>query len=117
LGRFPDKRRDIDTTCPMGDIGMTALSVVFMLSLPAPPARFRDGARASRRPPIPRATCRRGREHESFARDHEYQRHGALSLLTGKVHAGVEERHRSREFVNFLKRRDAAYPTQTAIKC
>jgi hypothetical protein len=39
-----------------------------------------------------------------------------LSLLTGKVHAGVEERHRSWEFVKFLKRRDAAYPAQTAIK-
>jgi hypothetical protein len=120
LGRFPDKRRDIDTTCPMGDIGMTALSVVFMLSLPAPPARFRDGARASRRPQhrIRRshATCRRGRENESFPRDHEYRRHGVLSLLTGKVHAGVEERHRSWEFVKFLKRRDAAYPAQTAIK-
>src|SRR6201993_4816073 len=44
-------------------------------------------------------------EHESFARDHEYKRHGTLSLLagidllTGKVHARVEERHRSREFV------------------
>jgi hypothetical protein len=35
--------------------------------------------------------------------------HGTLSLLagidllTGKVHARVEERHRSREFVSFLK--------------
>jgi transposase len=61
-------------------------------------------------------------EHESFARDHEYKRHGTLSLLTGidlltgKVHARVEERHRSREFVNFLKLLDAAYPAETAIK-
>src|ERR1700688_2652439 len=61
-------------------------------------------------------------EHEGFARDHEYKRHGTLSLLagidllTGKVHARVEERHRSREFVAFLKLLDAAYPTETAIK-
>ena len=61
-------------------------------------------------------------EHEGFARDHEYKRHGTLSLLagidllTGKVHARVEERHRSREFVNFLKLLDAAYPAETAIK-
>jgi transposase len=61
-------------------------------------------------------------EHEGFARDHEYQRHGTLSLLagidllTGKVHARVEERHRSREFVDFLKLLDAAYPADTAIK-
>lgn len=60
--------------------------------------------------------------HPSFARDHEYQRHGTLSLLagidllTGKVHACVEHRHRSREFVGFLKRLDAAYPADTAIK-
>jgi transposase len=60
--------------------------------------------------------------HAAFARDHEYKRHGTLSLLagidllTGKVHACVEERHRSREFVDFLKKIDAAYPTDTAIK-
>jgi transposase len=60
--------------------------------------------------------------HATFARDHEYKRHGTLSLLagidllTGKVHACVEDRHRSREFIGFLKRLDAAYPTDTAIK-
>jgi transposase len=63
-----------------------------------------------------------GGSRASFARDHEYQRHGTLSLLagidllTGKVHACVEDRHRSREFVGFLKRLDAAYPADTAIK-
>jgi transposase len=60
--------------------------------------------------------------HATFARDHEYKRHGTLTLLagidllTGKVHALVRDRHRSREFVEFLKRLDAAYPTGTAIK-
>lgn len=60
--------------------------------------------------------------HPSWARDHEYKRHGTLSLLagidllTGKVHASVETRHRSREFVGFLKKLDIAYPTDTAIK-
>jgi transposase len=60
--------------------------------------------------------------HETFARDHEYQRHGTLSLLagidllTGRVHVRVEDRHRSREFVGFLKQLDAAYPPETAIK-
>jgi transposase len=60
--------------------------------------------------------------HPGWARDHEYKRHGTLSLLagidllTGKVHACVENRHRSREFVGFLKKLDAAYPTDTAIK-
>ena len=60
--------------------------------------------------------------HAAFARDLEYKRHGTLSLLagidllTGKVHSCVEERHRSREFVRFLKTIDAAYPTDTALK-
>jgi transposase len=60
--------------------------------------------------------------HATFARDHEYKRHGTLSLLagidllTGKVHALVRDRHRSREFIEFLKLLDAAYPAATAIK-
>lgn len=59
--------------------------------------------------------------HPTFARDHEYKRHGTVSLLagidllTGKVHALVKDRHRSREFIEFLKLLDAAYPTRTAI--
>jgi transposase len=32
------------------------------------------------------------------------------------VYACVEDRHRSREFISFLKRLDAAYPMDTAIK-
>src|ERR1700752_1748895 len=66
-------------------------------------------------PPVPGA-------HPAFARDHEYKRHGTLSLLagidllTGKVHALVKDRHRSREFIEFLKLLDAAYPASTAIK-
>jgi hypothetical protein len=39
-----------------------------------------------------------------------------IDLLTGKVHALVRERHRSREFIEFLKLLDAAYPASTAIK-
>jgi transposase len=60
--------------------------------------------------------------HATFARDHEYKRQGTVSLLagidliTGKVHALVKDRHRSREFIEFLKLLDGAYPTHTAIK-
>ncbi len=66
-------------------------------------------------PPVPGA-------YATFARDYEYKRHGTLSLLagidllTGKVHALVRDRHRSREFIEFLKLLDAAYPAHTAIK-
>src|SRR5882672_7244156 len=60
--------------------------------------------------------------YATFAREHEYKRHGTVSLLagidlvTGKVHALVKDRHRSREFIEFLKLLDAAYPAHTAIK-
>jgi len=60
--------------------------------------------------------------HATFARDHEYKRHGTVSLLagidllTGQVHALVKDRHRSREFIEFLTLIDAAYPPHTAIK-
>ena len=56
--------------------------------------------------------------HATFAREHEYKRHGTVSLLagidlvTGKVHALVKDRHRSREFIEFLKLLDAAYPAR-----
>src|ERR1700760_346274 len=66
-------------------------------------------------PPVPGT-------YATFSRDHEYKRHGTLSLLagidllTGKVHALVKARHRSREFVEFLKLLNAAYPAGTAIK-
>jgi transposase len=59
--------------------------------------------------------------HPTFARDHEYKRYGTVTLmagidlLTGKVHALVKDRHRSREFIEFLKALDAAYPAHTAI--
>ena len=61
-------------------------------------------------------------KHATFARDHEYKRYGTVSLLagidllTGQVHALVKDRHRSREFIEFLKLIDAAYLTHTAIR-
>ena len=60
--------------------------------------------------------------HATFAREHEYKRHGTVSLLagidlvTGKVHALVKDRHRSREFIEFLELLNSAYPARTAIK-
>ena len=73
------------------------------------------GVTAPDLPPVPGI-------HPTVARDHEYKRHGTVSLLagidllTGKVHALVKDRHRSREFIEFLKLLDVAYPTHTAIK-
>ena len=66
-------------------------------------------------PPIPGL-------HPTFARDHEYKRHGALSLLagidllTGKVHALVEIATAAVSSSNSSQLLDAAYPASTAIK-
>lgn len=57
-----------------------------------------------------------------WARDHEYVRHGTLSLmagidlLSGKVHGIVVKRHRSREFIEFLKRVDQQYAPEAKIR-
>ena len=73
------------------------------------------GTTAPDLPPLP------GRA-PTVMRDHEYKRHGTVTLmagidlLTGHVHALVKERHRSREFIEFLKILDAAYPADTAIE-
>lgn len=60
--------------------------------------------------------------HSSIARDYEYVRHGTVSLLaginllTGAVHGLVRDRHRSREFVEFLQLLDDSYPQETLIR-
>ena len=66
-------------------------------------------------PPVPG-------KHPTVARDHEYIRHGTVSLLagidllSGKVHGMVADRHRSAEFVQFLAQVDAHYPAGTRIR-
>ncbi len=66
-------------------------------------------------PPVPE-------KHATVGRDHEYKRHGTLSILAsldlhdGHVVARVEERHRSREFVALLKDLDAYYPPGVTIR-
>lgn len=66
-------------------------------------------------PPVPG-------KHPTVGRDHEYKRHGTLSILAsldlqdGHVVARVEERHRSREFVALLKDLDAYYPPGMTIR-
>jgi transposase len=59
-------------------------------------------------PPVPG-------KHACTSRDHEYVRLGTLSLLagidllSGQVHGLVVERHRSREFIEFLQLLDRYY--------
>lgn len=66
------------------------------------------------RPPQP------GR-HPTVQRDHEYKRLGtvtlsaAMDLVSGVVHHALTQRHRSCEFVAFLRRLDASYPAEWRI--
>src|SRR4051794_40902581 len=86
---------------------------LFSLFLPGSCPNNRN--RCTDLPPVPGT-------HPTTQRDHEYKRHGTVTLmagidlLTGTVHALVKDRHRSREFIEFLKILDTAYPAATAIK-
>ena len=67
------------------------------------------------RPPVPGG-------HATVGRDYEYKRHGTLTLMagldlmTGHIHSAIVNRHRSREFVAFLKQLHASYPAHTTIR-
>jgi len=60
--------------------------------------------------------------HAGIGRDHDYVRHGTVSILAGvDLHDGhiivqVHDRHRSREFVELLKEIDAYYPPDSVIR-
>ena len=68
-------------------------------------------------PPIPGAPGK-----GSWQRDHEYVRLGTVSLLAsidlarGEVVGLVRERHRSAEFIEFLRKLDAHYPPDVKIQ-
>lgn len=61
-------------------------------------------------------------KYRTWSRDHEYKRHGTLSILAaldlhnGEVIAQVHPRHRSREFILLLKDLDAHYPQECTIR-
>jgi transposase len=61
-------------------------------------------------------------QHKSWGRDHEYVRYGtvslmaAIDLLNGHVHGHVVDRHRSREFVEFLQSLDEHYKPGMKIR-
>ena len=71
--------------------------------------------RAPDLPPVPG-------EHPAVGRDHEYIRHGTLSLLAGidlwngEVLGLVRDRHRSAEFIEFLRLADTHYPAEARIR-
>jgi transposase len=66
-------------------------------------------------PPVPG-------KYACLGRNYEYVRHGTVSLLagidllTGIVHGIIEDRHRSCEFIKFLKVLDESYPPNFKLK-
>nr|WP_298166358.1 IS630 family transposase [uncultured Pseudomonas sp.] len=85
-----------------------------VLSLDEKPGIQAIGKVAPDLPPVPG-------KHKAIGRDYEYKRHGTLSLLagldllTGQVHACIEERHRSLEFTKLLEQIHQAYAPETRI--
>jgi len=61
-------------------------------------------------------------KYPGMSRDHAYIRLGTVSLLsgidlqTGIIHGLVREKHRSKEFIELLKKIDNYYPTDRVIK-
>lgn len=88
---------------------------IYTVSVDEKPGVQALGTTAPDLPPVPG-------KHSSIGRDHEYVRHGTLSILaaldlhTGEIIANVELRHRSVEFIALLRRLDAHYPDDAVIR-
>jgi transposase len=99
----------------MQEVGTQDKALVAFLSYDEKPGIQAIESTSPDLPPVP------GR-YPSLLRDEEYVRHGTLSLLagidllSGHVYAVVADRHRSREFIDFLKKVDEAYPPQSRIR-
>ena len=97
------------------EAGQDVSSMVAILSYDEKPGIQAIGNTAPDLPPVP------GKQ-PGVSRDYEYVRHGTVSLmagidlLNGKVHGQVVDRHRSREFIMFLKIVDQAYPPTAKIR-
>jgi transposase len=95
--------------------GIAPTDLVAVLSYDEKPGIQAIANTAPDRPPVPG-------KHMTIGRDHEYVRHGTLSLLagidllSGEVLGLVRKRHRSAEFIEFLKLADAHYPTGPRIR-
>jgi transposase len=88
---------------------------VYTISVDEKPGVQALGTTAPDLPPVP------GR-YAAIGRDHEYVRHGTVSILAGidlhdgHVIAQVHDRHRSCEFIELLKAIDAHYPAEATIR-
>jgi len=96
-------------------VGAPSASVVAVLSYDEKPGIQAIENVAPDLPPVP------GR-HPTVARDYEYRRHGTVSLLagidlvTGHVWGLVRDRHRSAEFIEFLRLVDTQYAPSATLR-
>lgn len=88
---------------------------IYTVSVDEKPGVQALGTTAPELPPVPG-------KHASVGRDHEYVRHGTVSILaaldlhTGEIIANVELGHTSIEFIGLLQRLHAHYPPQARIR-
>jgi transposase len=88
---------------------------IYTVSVDEKPGVQALGTTAPDLPPVPG-------KHANVGRDHEYIRHGTVSILaaldlhTGEIIANVELRHRSREFIALLQRLHEHYPADALIR-
>src|SRR3954447_18311848 len=105
-------RGQADSGESQGEDGGGSLAIV---SYDEKPGTQAIATTAPDRPPLPGKS-------PTVMRDHEYQRHGTLTLMagidlpTGPAHPLVRDRPRSREFIESLKLLHAASPADTAIE-
>jgi transposase len=125
--RYYLERRDPDFEVHMHEVLMVyrevalqspppnAAQTLYTVSVDEKPGIQAIGNTAPDRPPVPG-------KHSSIGRDHEYKRHGTVSLLAaldlhdGYIIGQVHERHRSREFIELLKALDVHYPAEARIR-
>lgn len=124
--RYYLERRDPDFDRKMQEVlmvyrevsiqaGVSGSAPVYSVSVDEKPGVQALGATAPDLPPVP------GRA-SSVGRDYEYVRHGTVSILagidlhSGHIFAGVEDRHRSVEFIGLLKQLDEYYPPDATIR-
>ena len=103
--------RDVFLTPPCAD----ATPTTYTVSVDEKPGVQAIGTTAPDLPPV-------AGQQATLSRDHEYVRHGTLSILaaldshTGEIIAEVEPHHRSREFVALLEHLHRHYPPDAVIR-
>ncbi len=118
--QFEDKMREVlmvyrEISMDLEEVTPQGARPIYTISVDEKPGVQALATSAPDLPPVP------GR-HAGVGRDHDYVRHGTVSILAGvDLHDGhiitqIHDRHRSREFVELLKEIDAYYPPDSVIR-